>query len=228
MIGTIVNSLAIIIGGTLGSLLKVGIPEKLKTTIMQGIALCVLIIGLNSALKSKNLLLIIISIVVGGIIGEAFDIEKRLNNFGHMLQKKFSKGNDSTLSEGFVTSSLIFCVGAMAIIGALKDGLQNDHSILFAKSVLDGISSIVFASTFGIGVILSSLTVFIYQGIITIGASMLQNILTTTVVTDMSSIGGILIVGISINMLDIKRIKVGNLLPAIFLPLIYQLLLKII
>ncbi|MDI6603757.1 MAG: DUF554 domain-containing protein [Thermoanaerobacteraceae bacterium] len=228
MLGTLVNTVSIIIGGTIGTLLKIGISDRFKKIIMQGLSLSVLVIGLDNALKYKNLLLVIISIVIGCIIGEAIDIERLLNNFGNSIEKKFANnGSDSNISKGFVTTSLIYCVGAMSIVGALKDGLQGDHSILYAKSMLDGISAIIFASTFGIGVVLSSVSVFLYQGIITIGSSFLQGLLTKPIIVDISAIGGILIIGISLNILNIIKIKVGNMLPAIFIPIVYQLLLKI-
>ncbi|QSZ28419.1 DUF554 domain-containing protein [Aceticella autotrophica] len=228
MLGTLVNTVSIIIGGTIGTLLKIGISDRFKKIIMQGLSLSVLVIGLDNALKYKNLLLVIISIVIGCIIGEAIDIERLLNNFGNSIEKKFAKNDgNSNISKGFVTTSLIYCVGAMSIVGALKDGLQGDHSILYAKSMLDGISAIIFGSTFGIGVVLSSVSVFLYQGIITIGSSFLQELLTKSIIVDMSAIGGILIIGISLNILNIIKIKVGNMLPAIFIPIVYQLLLKI-
>lgn len=228
MLGTIVNSIAIIVGGTIGTFLKVGIPERFKNIVMQGVALSVMIIGISSGLQFNNLMVVIVSLVIGGIIGEALNIEEYLNKFGDTLQKKLSKDNSSTISKGFVTASLVYCIGAMAIVGALKDGLSGDHSILFAKSVLDGISSIIFASTFGIGVVFSAVSVFIYQGSISLGASFLQGLLTKAVVDDMTAVGGVLIFAISLNMLEIKNIKVGNLLPTIFIPIFYQILLNII
>lgn len=228
MLGTVVNSIAIIVGGTIGTFLKVGIPERFKNIVMQGVALSVMIIGISSGLQFNNLMVVIVSLVIGGIIGEALNIEEYLNKFGDTLQKKLSKDNSSTISKGFVTASLVYCIGAMAIVGALKDGLSGDHSILFAKSVLDGISSIIFASTFGIGVVFSAVSVFIYQGSISLGASFLQGLLTKAVVDDMTAVGGVLIFAISLNMLEIKNIKVGNLLPTIFIPIFYQILLNII
>lgn len=228
MLGTIVNSIAIIVGGTIGTLLKVGIPERFKNIVMQGVALSVMIIGISSGLQFNNLMVVIVSLVIGGIIGEALNIEEYLNKFGDTLQKKLSKDNSSTISKGFVTASLVYCIGAMAIVGALKDGLSGDHSILFAKSVLDGISSIIFASTFGLGVVFSAISVFLYQGSISLGASFLQGLLTKPVIDDMTAVGGVLIFAISLNMLEIKNIKVGNLLPAIFIPIFYQILLNII
>ncbi|EIW00549.1 DUF554 domain-containing protein [Thermoanaerobacter siderophilus] len=228
MLGTVVNSIAIIAGGTIGTLLKVGIPERFKNIVMQGVALSVMIIGISSGLQFNNLMVAIVSLVIGGVIGEALDIEGYLNKLGDVLQKKLSKDNSSTISKGFVTASLVYCIGAMAIVGSLKDGLSGDHSILFAKSVLDGISSIIFASTFGIGVVFSAISVFLYQGSISLGASFLQGLLTKPVIDDMTAVGGVLIFAISLNMLEIKNIKVGNLLPAIFIPIFYQILLNMI
>ncbi|ERM92762.1 membrane protein [Caldanaerobacter subterraneus subsp. yonseiensis KB-1] len=228
MLGTIVNSIAIIVGGTIGTLLKVGIPDRFKNIVMQGVALSVAIIGISSGLQFNNLMLVIVSLVIGGVIGEALDIEGYLNRLGDTLQRKLSKDNGSTISKGFVTASLVYCVGAMAIVGSLKEGLSGDHSILFAKSVLDGISSIIFASTFGVGVIFSAISVFLYQGSITLGASFLQELLIKPVIDDMTAVGGILIFAISLNMLEIKSIKVGNLLPSIFIPIFYQLILNLI
>ncbi|SHF03959.1 hypothetical protein SAMN02746089_01207 [Caldanaerobius fijiensis DSM 17918] len=227
MLGTLVNVVAILVGSTCGIFLKKGIPERFKMVIMQGLSLSVMIIGLYNALKYNNLLLVIISLVIGGIIGEAIDIENRLNTISTAVQNKIGNDKDVNITKGFITASLIFCVGAMAIVGALKDGLVGDHSILYAKSMLDGIASVIFASTFGIGVIFSSLMVFAYQGLITLLASTLKTLLTNPVISDMSAIGGILILGISLNMLEIKNIKVGNLLPAIFIPIIYQLITMI-
>lgn len=226
MFGTIVNSIAIVIGGILGIILKKGIKEDYKTSIMDGLSLTVVIIGIMGAIASENIILALVSIVIGAIIGEAIGIEKKLDNIGNKLQSKFGKG-DSNFSKGFVTASLIYCVGAMAIIGALESGMGN-HQTLFAKSILDGITSVLFASTFGIGVIFSAIPVFIYQGGITLLASSLKNLLIPEIINEMSAIGGILIMAIGINNLGIKKIKVGNLLPAIFVPIIYYIIVNTI
>ncbi|MTI66779.1 MAG: DUF554 domain-containing protein [Firmicutes bacterium] len=222
MLGTIVNSLAIIIGGMLGVMFRNGLRERFKETIMQGLSLSVIVIGLMGALKAENILLVIISIVIGSIIGEAVKIEQKLNSLGDFIESKV-KG-DSNVSRGFVTTSLIYCVGAMAIVGALESGLTGNHETLFAKSILDGISSIIFSSTLGIGVVFSSISVFIYQGVITLLASSLKTLLTDAVVTEMSAVGGILIMGIGFNILEVKKIKIGNMLPAVFIPIIYYAL----
>ncbi|MGI6450814.1 MAG: DUF554 domain-containing protein [Desulfitobacteriia bacterium] len=217
MLGTTVNLLAIVFGGIAGILFGKAFPEKLKNTLIQGIGLTVIIIGLQMALKTNNVLIVIASLVVGGIIGETIDIEESLNNLGRLLEKKLSGGGEGKFTKAFVTTSLIYCVGAMAIVGALEDGLNGNHSILFAKSALDGITAIIFASSMGVGVIFSAIPVFIYQGGIALFAGLLQGILSDLVVLEMSAVGGLLIFGIGINMLGIKEIKVGNLLPGIFI-----------
>lgn len=223
MLGTLVNFGAIVIGGILGLLLKGGIPERLSKTIMNGLALCVLYIGISGTLKGDNPLLIIISIAVGALIGELIDIDNSLSKFGVFIEEKFNKmTKNSPIAEGFVTSSLLFCVGAMAIVGSLQSGLEGNHTVLFNKSILDGISSIVFASSLGIGVIFSAFAVLIYQGAITLLATLIQGILTTTVINSMTAVGSLLIIGLSFNMLGITKIKVANLLPAIIIPMIYS------
>ena len=227
MLGTVINSLAIIIGGLIGLILKKGIKEEYRNTIMDAIGLSVLVIGVTGAIISENMLLVIGSMVVGSFIGEWIKIERKLDNLGDKLQSRFSSG-DSTFSQAFVTSSLIYCVGAMAIIGSLEAGIQGDNSTLFVKSILDGITSMLFASSLGIGVIFSAIPVFIYQGSITLLANRLAGLLTPVVINEMSAVGGLLIMAIGINILGLKKIKVGNMLPAIFLPVIYYLILGII
>ncbi|AJG98366.1 hypothetical protein LF65_01763 [Clostridium beijerinckii] len=227
MLGTIVNSLAIIGGCLIGLIVKGRLTEKISSTIMNGLALCVLYIGISGALKGKDTLQIIICIALGALIGEVIDIDRRLNDLGNMIERKINgkrknNSNDKiSISEGFVTSSLLFCVGAMAVVGSLESGLQGNNSTLFAKSILDGVSSIIFASSLGIGVMLSSIAIFIYQGSITLLAGGLSTILTDNVISNMSAVGSLLIVGLGFNMLGISKIKVANLLPGIFLPIIF-------
>lgn len=223
MFGTIVNSIAIVVGGIIGMLLKKGIKEDYKSTIMDGIALSVIVIGIAGGISSENIILVISSIVIGAIIGETIGIENKLDDLGNKLQSKFGKG-DGNFSKGFVTASLIYCVGAMAIIGSLESGIQGNHETLFAKSILDGITSILFTSTLGVGVIFAAIPVFIYQGTITLLATSVKDLLTPEVINEMSAVGGILIMALGINVLGIKKIKVGNLLPAIFIPIIYYML----
>ena len=227
MLGTIVNSIAIIIGALLGIIIKKGIKEKYKSTIMDGIGLSIMIIGIMGGIKTDNIVLIIASIVVGSIIGEIIDIDYKLEKLGHNMEMKFGKG-DSNFSKGFVTASLVYCIGAMAIVGALESGLTGNHETLFAKSILDGITAILFASTFGIGVAFSAIPVFIYQGIITLLANSAKDLLTVNVINEMSAVGGILILAIGINLLGIKKIKVANMLPSIIIPLIYLTIVNVI
>lgn len=217
MLGTIVNTLSIIVGGLFGLLFGNTLPDKIKRTVIQGIGLAVLLIGGSMALQTKNPLVIIASLVVGGILGEWIDIELRLQHLGEWLERKFSKnGQGLGFTKAFVTASLIYCVGAMAIMGSLESGLSGNHNILYAKSMLDGISAIVFASSMGIGVLAAAVPVFLYQGTITLAAGLLQGILSPQVISEMGATGGLLIVGIGINILEIKEIKVGNLLLGIF------------
>jgi uncharacterized membrane protein YqgA involved in biofilm formation len=221
MLGTIVNFFLILAGSVVGLFLKGGISERFNLIIMQGLSLCVLLIGVEGALKYDNILIVILSISIGALIGEALDFDKKLKDFGDKLQRKF-KNSKSKISEGFVSASLLYCVGAMAILGSLKSGLDGDHRILISKSIIDGITSIFFASTFGIGVVFSAVSVLLYQGTITLGASFLSPFLTEAVRFNMGASGSLIIIGLSLNMLGITKIKVANLLPAIFLPILAQ------
>lgn len=220
MLGTIVNCLAVVAGSMVGLLFKNGIPEKYNQTIMQAVSLSVILIGIKTALGCDDLLMIIGSLAVGSLIGEWIDIEAYLKKLGDWLESRFSD-KPNGFSTGFVTASLIFCVGSMAIVGSLESGLMNKHDILFAKSALDGICSIILTSSLGIGVMFSAVPVLLYQGSITLLAGVLKPLLIPAVVSQMSGAGGLLIVGIGMNMIREKKIKVGNMLPAIFIPMIY-------
>lgn len=226
MLGTIVNCLAIILGSLIGLMVKGGIPEKISNTIMQGLSLSIIFIGISGLIKGSNVLLILISMLLGAVIGELIDIEELFQKLGKKVETKI-KGRGENLAEGFVTASLLFCVGAMAVIGSLNSGLENNHTLLFTKSILDGITSIIFASSLGIGVIFSAGTVFVYQGIITLAASLLKAILITSVISDMTAVGSLLIMALGFNTLGITKIKVANLLPAVFIPILYQIALNI-
>ncbi|HHY03812.1 MAG TPA: DUF554 domain-containing protein [Thermoanaerobacterales bacterium] len=226
MLGTIINAVAIILGTIFGCFLKGSFPDRIKTTIMQGISATVIVIGLSMAIKTQNMLVVTLSMVVGGIIGELLNIEKRLNDLGEGIKRHFSQDDDN-FTRAFVSASLIYCVGAMAIMGSIQSGLTGDHSTLLVKSVLDGISSIVFSSSMGIGVAFSSLPVLVYQGSITLAASYVKEFATEAIITEMSAVGGVLIFCIGINMLDIKaNIRVGNLLPAIFASIFFTIILS--
>lgn len=228
MFGTIVNALAIIVGSLAGLLLSKGIPEKYKQIILSAVGLSVILIGIKSALVSDKLMVVIFSMIFGALIGEALAIERRLESFGKFLERKIARksSDSSSFARGFVTASLVFCVGSMAIVGSLESGLTGNHQTLFAKSVLDGFTSIVFASTMGLGVMFSSLAVFLYQGMITMTAMVIKSYLVPETIAQMTSVGGLLIMAIGLNMLKITTIRIGNMLPAIFLPLLYFALCK--
>jgi uncharacterized membrane protein YqgA involved in biofilm formation len=230
MFGTIINALAIIAGSLLGLFFRKGIADNYREIIMSGISLSVVLIGIKSALGSDNLLIVIFSIVIGALIGEFLGIEERLEQLGRFLERKVASKSDdsSSFARGFVTASLVFCVGSMAIVGSLESGLTGNHQTLFAKSVLDGITSIVFASAMGLGVLFSSFAVLLYQGMITLTAVFMKSYLVPETITHMSSVGGLLIMAIGLNMLKVTTIRVGNLLPGIFLPLVYYLLRQLL
>ena len=223
MLGTIVNSLAIIAGSLLGLFFSKGISDNYKEIILSAIGLSVVLIGIKSALVSDSLMVIIFSLIIGSLLGEAMKIEEKLENLGAFLESRVASksGDSSSFARGFVTASLVFCVGSMAIVGSLESGLTGNHQTLFAKSVLDGVTSIIFASTMGLGVMFSSAAVFLYQGMITLTAIFMKNYLVTETIQQMSSVGGMLIVAIGFNILKITTIRVGNMIPAIFLPLVY-------
>lgn len=225
MLGTIVNALAIVAGTGVGCLLKSGVRSNYQETIMHAVALSVLLIGITGAIKTTDLLLLIICLVVGSIIGEALKIEDRLAGLGQFIESKTSS-SDGSVAKAFVNSSLIFCVGSMAIVGSIESGLTGNHQTLFAKSILDGICSIFISSALGFGVIFSAAAVFVYQGLITLASAGLKTFLTDAMITEISGIGGVLIMAIGLNMLKITKIKVGNMLPAIFLPFIYYFVQK--
>jgi hypothetical protein len=226
VLGTFVNCLAIICGSLVGILFKNGIPEKYNQTVMQAIGLAVILVGIKSALGCDDLLIIIISLAMGSVLGEFIGIESYLDKLGDFLEKKLFK-NSKGFSAGFVTATLLYCVGSMAIVGSLESGLTGNHDTLFAKACLDGISGIILTSSLGIGVMFSAVPVLVYQGGITLMAGVLKPLLIPAVVSQMSGTGGLLILALGLNMLREKKIKVGNMLPAIFLPLIYYLICQL-
>ena len=223
MQGTLANVLAIILGAILGTLFGRQLPEKIKNTVMQGVGLVVLFIGLDMALETENLLIVLLSILGGAVIGELLSIQERLNKWGEKLKNRFDSTGGSLFTQGFVSSSLIYCVGALAVMGPLESGLTGEHSILYAKSILDGVTSIVLSATFGIGVAFSALAVLLYQGSITLMAGWVSTFLTEAVISEITATGGILIIGLGIIILDIKDIKVGNLLPALLFAFVLAL-----
>ena len=219
MFGTIINATAIVICSIIGLLLKEALPPRLCETITQGLGLGVVIIGTTMALKTENITLMLVSLLLGAIVGELIDIEKQLKRIGDALESRL-KNSSNNVSLGFVSASLLFCTGSMAIMGALENGITGTYSILLSKSLLDGIFAMILSSTMGIGVLLSAIPVFLYQGSIALLATSIKPFLSTAMITEMNAVGGILIMAIGINMLKIKEFKVGNLLPAIIMPIL--------
>lgn len=236
-LGTLANMAAIIIGAAAGILLKEILKQRFKDTIMNALGLAVMFIGMCGALQgllkisagglvSANTMLMIISLAAGAFLGELINIEDKLERMGELIKRSFKvKGEKGqNFVEGFVSSSLLYCIGAMAIIGALKDGLSGDASTLYAKAIIDGTVSVFIASTLGIGVFFSIIPLGIYQGAITLLAKYVKDFLSDELILQMSFIGSVLIFGIGINMIFGKKIKCGNILPAVLIPVIYEIM----
>lgn len=222
MIGTIINTVLILLGSALGLLLRKGIPERMKQTVMMAMGLSVILIGMSGALKTADTMCVVVSMALGSLLGSALNIERRLDDLGKFAERKLGgSSQEGSISKGFVTASLVFCVGAMAIVGSIDSGIRGDHATLITKGIIDGVSAIIFTSTLGIGVALSAAAVFVYQGSIALLATWVAPVLTDAIVNEMSAVGGLLIIGIGLNLIRDKHIPVGNMLPAIFMPLIY-------
>ena len=219
--GTVVNVAAIAGGSLLGLLVGRGIKEKYQETVIYGLALCVIVLGIQMALQGQHILLTIISLVVGSILGEALGIEEKLEQVGTLLAEKFQKSRKkgdagtNAFVEGFLNASLLYCVGAMAIVGSIQDGLSGDPTTLYTKALIDGLSGIIYASNFGVGVLFSALSVGVYQGILTALAGFLGPWMSQLVVQEVAACGGLMILGIGINMTKLLKIRVGNMLPGL-------------
>lgn len=234
-LGTIINIIAVIVGGCAGLCMKKGLKKRFQDTLMQACGVAVVFIGAvgalpgllsmseNGVMETRNTMLLIFSLVIGAVIGEAIDIEMRMEQFGTWLKAKVGAEGEATFVEGFVTTSLIICVGAMAIVGSLQDGLTGDYTLLVSKAVLDAVIVMVFAATLGVGAVFSALSIGIFQGSITILAVFISKYVTDTMISYLSCIGSVLIFCVGINLLFGKKIKVGNLLPALIVPVIYVL-----
>ncbi len=222
MLGTIVNTVAVMFGAAIGMLLKKGLPEKMADALMKGLGLCTLFLGISGSLQGENTLILILSVVIGTVIGETLDLEDKINRLGKRLEKRFSgkKTGRTSIAEGFVTASLLFCVGAMAIVGSLQSGLQGTHEMLFNKSMLDCVAAAIFASTLGIGVMFAAGFVLLYQGSITLLSQWVAPFLTDSVINEMTCVGSVIIMGLALNMLGITKLRVMNYVPAIFLPIV--------
>jgi uncharacterized membrane protein YqgA involved in biofilm formation len=232
MLGVAVNAGAIVLCAIIGSLFAGKIPSRFETIVRKAIGLAIIYIGLKGAFDSKHTLLLILSLVIGGVIGEAIDIDRWMNRLGDWAGSKFkgrkSQTGTTSFSEGFVQASIIFCTGSMAIVGSMEAGFTGDYSMLFAKTILDGSISVVLAATMGIGVVFSAVPVFVYEGAIALISIFAGNYLSPEIVTEMSAVGSLSIAAIGLNFLDIAPIKVANLIPSIFVPLVYFLVLGVI
>jgi len=239
-LGTLGNIALVLLGSTIGILIKGGLKQRFQETILKAMGLAVMFIGISGALEgllsiegnkivSRNIMLMVVSLAAGSFIGEAIDIETRLERVGEWLKRKLkvNKEKDKGFVEGFVNSSLLFCVGAMAIIGSLKDGLSADPSMLLAKGFIDGVVAIFFASTLGIGVFFSVIPVGIYQGGITLAAGFVEPYLSERLIGNLSFIGSVLIFAIGINMVTGKKVKTGNFLPSVLVPVVYEIILNL-
>jgi uncharacterized membrane protein YqgA involved in biofilm formation len=223
MTGTFINVVAIVAGALLGTMLGHRLPDRLQQRVLAGLGLATLVIGVDGALawRDTNVLYVIGGLLLGGLAGEALNIENRLERLGARLQRRFSGPGHSTFAEGFFTASLLFVVGAMAVLGSIEDGLTGDYDTLATKALLDGFASIALAAALGIGVAFSAVSVLLYQGAITLAAGLFDEVLAegTEALAALTSVGGILIIGIALRLLDLKDVKVGNFLPAlIFAP----------
>jgi uncharacterized membrane protein YqgA involved in biofilm formation len=218
LLGTLVNAAAIIVGSLLGRLLS-GIPDSIRQTVMQGIGLAVVLLGLKMSFETNNILLLIMSMVIGSIVGEVLGIEKGLNQAGHWLEQKLGGSKQGSIATGFVTATLVYCIGAMAVLGAMDSGLRNNHDILYTKAMLDGFSAIIFTSTLGIGVMFSAVPVLLYQGMIAMLSTQIYGLVSKemldAILVELTAVGGLMIVAIGINILELKKINVANMLPAL-------------
>ncbi len=225
MIAAVINAVLVLVGSVAGLLFKGRLSEKISRAIMVVLALCVAMIGVSSALKDENTLCVIICMVLGVIIGEWLKIEQRIDSLGEKLKNKFTKAETGSgrFTEGFMTATLLFCIGSMAIVGSIEAGINHDYTIILSKSIIDCISAVTLAAAMGIGVAFSAAGVLVYQGVITLLAIYVGPFLSEAMINQMSAVGGLLIIGLSINMLGLtkEKLRVGNMLPAVFLPIAY-------
>ena len=222
MLGTVVNAAAVIIGSLIGMVVKKGIPEKVRSAVMVGVGLCTIYIGVSGMLSGENVIVAVLSILVGVIIGTLLDIDGGLARLGGAIEKKFGKKSDSSVARGFVSGSLLFCVGAMAVTGSLASGLTGDHSIIYTKSVLDFISALMLTASLGIGVGLSAVSVFVFQGAIVLLAQVLAPVLNASAINEMTCVGSLMIIALGFNLIGIAKIKIANFLPAIALAPVFS------
>ena len=241
MLGPVVNAVTIVVCSLIGVFLIRGIPERVEEIIKKAIGLSIVFVGLRGAMDNQNVLLLIMSMVIGSVIGELININRLMNKLGEWAQARMgmkscsaSGGNTDTgkqeksFSKGFVAASILYCSGSMAIVGSMNSGLQGNHELLFAKSILDGAISIIFGASMGIGVAFSAVPVLLYQGGIALAAMGVRDLLSPDIIKEMSAVGSLVVAAIGINFLGVKEIRVANLIPAIFIPLVYMTAVKLV
>jgi uncharacterized membrane protein YqgA involved in biofilm formation len=219
MVGTLINVATVVAGSSAGLLVGSRLPERIRQTVLSGLGLITLVIGMSMALQTRNPLLMLAALLLGGVIGELLSLEERLQALGRYLETRVSgrSGEGSAFVRGFVTASLVFCVGPMTILGSIQDGLTGNYTLLAIKATLDGFASLAFSASLGIGVMFAALTVLIYQGALTLGAGLVKAVLTEAMITEMTAVGGTMILGIGLLLLDLKRVRVASFLPGLFI-----------
>lgn len=226
LFGAIFNTISVIIGGIIGTLFGSAISEKVSSAIITALGLIAMVLGFSFSTKTSDILIVMICLVIGTIIGVSLNLDDRMEASAGFIQKKLAgtRFGHGKFAEAFISTTILFCIGTMTVVGSIESGLNNNHTILITKSIMDMISSVVFASALGGGVLLSALSVFVIEGGLTLIASLATPILTTSVVNEMSAVGGVLFIGLAINLMGIsnKKIKIGDMLPAIFIPIIYM------
>lgn len=226
MLGVLVNTAAVIAGSLVGMLLKKGLPKNISKNLTTAIGLAVMYIGIDGMMSGENTLVLVLSMVIGAIIGTLLDLDRRLETLGKRIEGRFKGGEDTRIAEGFVSATLLFCVGAMTIVGALQSGLSGNHETQYTKAILDFISAIILASTLGWGVMLAAASVFVLQGSVVLLAQLVEPYLNDYVIGEMTCAGSVLILALAFNMLGITKIKLMNLLPAMFVPIILCMFIK--
>jgi uncharacterized membrane protein YqgA involved in biofilm formation len=227
MFGVLVNSVGVIVGCGLGLLLGKAVPQRVGKLVMSGMALCIMYIGISGALKGQNTLVLILSLASGAVVGELLDLDAKLKRFANLLERRFKKdGQQGSLADAFVTTTIIMCTGALAVIGPLQATLNGDNSKIFAKAAIDTIAAVIFGSTMGPGVALTAVSLFVYQGFFALAGGLLAPLLSDYAIAEITCAGSVLLLGMSLNMLGLTKLKIMNLLPAVFMPMLLCLIIK--
>ncbi len=223
MLAVFVNAATVILGSLLGILLHNRLKERHTKTIVASMGICSMVIGITGAIATSNILIVIVCLVAGTVLGQLLKLEQRMDGAGDWLKARVAKKSGGRFTEGFVTASLLFCVGSMSIMGSFDAGLRGNYDIIFAKSVMDGIMSVTFAATMGIGVAFSAVTILVYQGALTLLAGVIEPVLSQPMITEMSAVGGVMLIATGMNVIGLtkERIQVGNMLPGLFFPIVW-------